>query len=239
MIYQCFIWTPSILSMLSIEYWLVTIVVIHIFTGCPTNVWTPLWSFHRLCLRNVKLHKVKSARTSGIFETHILTIAWIFSVFIGFCVLYCLQCVDLLSVFVWFLVFCIVLYLFHCFVLFEVFCIGFVLLVVFLYCLQCFVLLAVFCVGCWVGCQSSWAVLMILHHSAISGCGREKQTYIIFHVHPFFAYTPLCQVLHLTSSLWKYTSSFGHCPNRIQLPFCCLFGHFVALQFHQWYYVTI
>ena len=143
----------TILSMLSIEYWLVTIVVIHIFTGCPTNVWTPLWSFHRLSLRNVKLHKVKSARTSGIFETHIywqLLASLCFYRFL--CFLLLAVCFNLLSVFVWFLVFCIVLYLFHCFVLFEVFCIDTIDISVLyclwffctacsvLYCLQCFVL---------------------------------------------------------------------------------------------------
>ena len=126
-----------------------TIIVIRfIFAGRSANVWTPLWSFHRLCLRHVKLHKVKGARTSGLFETHTYPDVLFVCVSLFFCQtkpspaglkMCAVNCFVLAVVFC---IACIVLYCigFKVFVSVLVFCIGFSVL----NCLQCFVLVVGF-----------------------------------------------------------------------------------------------
>ena len=129
--YQCFIW--MLFGPIIARCPLIFIVIRFIFAGRLANVWTPLRSFHRLCLRHVKLHKVKGARTSGLFETHTYPDVLFVCVSLFFCQtkpspaglkMCAVNCFVLAVVFC---IACIVLYCigFKVFVSVLVFCIGF------------------------------------------------------------------------------------------------------------------
>ena len=115
----------------------------------------------------------------------------------------------------------------NCFVSGLVFCIGFsgcigfyCFVLVSVFCIVCsvFVLFAVFCVGCWVCCQRSWVVLMILHHSAISGGVKNKHTSFTCEIITIHSYAEIWIL-----ATWKYGSCFA-CTHE-DLPLFEIFTH--------------